>query len=84
LRLKDASRFKYVEDEDSDMETSESKACKTYDTFFFCSLVHSLKFYLFNSSSSTKDDPDVTFVSKETASKTEYVFLAVFDLFFSY
>ncbi|KAG1787371.1 uncharacterized protein HD556DRAFT_1312829 [Suillus plorans] len=28
LRLKDASRFKYVEDEDSDMDTSESKACK--------------------------------------------------------
>ncbi|KAG1784693.1 uncharacterized protein HD556DRAFT_1451496 [Suillus plorans] len=28
LRLKDVSRFKYVEDEDSDMETSESKACK--------------------------------------------------------
>ncbi|KAG1816578.1 hypothetical protein EV424DRAFT_1540738 [Suillus variegatus] len=28
LRLKDTSRFKYVEDEDSGMDTSESKACK--------------------------------------------------------
>ncbi|KAG1810156.1 uncharacterized protein HD556DRAFT_1435872 [Suillus plorans] len=52
LHLKDASRFKYVEDEDSDMETSESKACKI-------------------SSSSTKDDLDATFVSKETTSKTD-------------
>ncbi|KAG1831268.1 hypothetical protein EV424DRAFT_1343029 [Suillus variegatus] len=58
LCLKDASRFKYVEDEDSDMDTSESKACKI-------------------SSSSTKDDLDATFVSEETTSKTEHVFLAV-------
>ncbi|KAG1880243.1 hypothetical protein C8R48DRAFT_767047 [Suillus tomentosus] len=52
LHLKDASRFKYVEDEDSDTETSESKACKI-------------------SSSSTKDDPDATFVCEETTSKTD-------------
>ncbi|KAG1772993.1 hypothetical protein EV702DRAFT_1048436 [Suillus placidus] len=52
LRLKNASRFTYIEDAESDVETSKSEARKI-------------------SSSSTNDDPDATFVSEETTSKTE-------------
>ncbi|KAG1824733.1 uncharacterized protein BJ212DRAFT_1295833 [Suillus subaureus] len=58
LHLKDTSRFTSVEDMESDTETSKLKAHKMYDTFFF-------------SSSSMKDDLDVTFVSNEMTSKTE-------------
>ncbi|KAG2335727.1 hypothetical protein BDR05DRAFT_292781 [Suillus weaverae] len=35
LRLKNASRFTYIEDAESDVETSKSEARKMYDTFFF-------------------------------------------------